>query len=324
MAVRGAWILYGRAGAPYAGATMSKHRKKWHDLVNKMIEEDAAIPDEVRESPSRRMQPRVPISLRVEMKFDGSEDIAFDGQGKLVGKRGDELLEIDGEGGEMVLAGGIPKAYGLRYRSDGELVVALPNDGKVIAVSPEGEVSELAVGLQGPNGVYVDLMDRIWITEFAGSRVIRVEGDLSITSIVDGPEAEAANGVIYDPDRDALFFTNYQAGMVRRVDFDGGVAQAPVVLGVIEGKPDGLALDACGNLYVVDQGGSRLFRWALDPAGDPLGEATLVAEFATNVANASFGAGAGFEAESLYVAGNPGVVYRVDMMVPGAATPTVP
>ncbi len=54
---------------------MSKHRKKWHDLVNKMIEEDAAIPDEVRESPSRRMQPRVPISLRVEMKFDGSEDI---------------------------------------------------------------------------------------------------------------------------------------------------------------------------------------------------------------------------------------------------------
>lgn len=262
--------------------------------------------------------------VEISSAFDGSEDIAFDGQGMLVGKRGDELLEIDGEGGMKVLAGGIPKAYGLRYRGDGDLVVALPNDGKVIAVSPEGQVSDVAVGLQGPNGVYVDLMDRIWVTEFGGSRVIRIESDRSITSIVDGVEAEAANGIIYDPDRDALFYTNYQAGAVRRVDFEGGVAQTPVVIGMIAGKPDGLVLDACGNLYVIDQGGSRLFRWALDSAGEPLGEATLVAEFATNVANASFGAGAGFEAESLYVAGNPGVVYRVDMMVPGAATPTVP
>lgn len=54
---------------------MSKHRKKWQSLVSKLIEEDSAIPDEVRDSPSRRLQPRVPISLRVEMKFEGSEDI---------------------------------------------------------------------------------------------------------------------------------------------------------------------------------------------------------------------------------------------------------
>jgi len=260
--------------------------------------------------------------VEVSAAFSGSEDIAFDGQSILVGKRGDQLLKVDSGGVETVLADGIPKAYGLRYRSDGDLVVALPSDGKLIAVSPSGDVTELAVGLQGPNGVYVDLMDRIWVTEFGGSRVIRLEKDLSITLIVE--DAQAPNGIVYDPERDVLFYTNYQAGLIRSVHFDGGAPEPSVVIGSIDGAPDGLVLDACGNLYVVDQGKSRLYRVRLDGEGEPVGEATLLADFPSNVANAQFGAGTGFVDSSLYLGGNPGVIYRLDVMVSGAEIPTVP
>ncbi|HGG58068.1 MAG TPA: hypothetical protein ENK31_09765, partial [Nannocystis exedens] len=81
--------------------------------------------------------------IQVSSAFDGSEDIAFNGKGLLAGKRGDDLLLIDPMGVEAVLAGGIPKAYGLRYRSDGTLIVALPGEGVLIEVSPSGDVSEL-------------------------------------------------------------------------------------------------------------------------------------------------------------------------------------
>ncbi|HFE47606.1 MAG TPA: gluconolactonase [Nannocystis exedens] len=261
--------------------------------------------------------------IQVSSAFDGSEDIAFNGKGLLAGKRGDDLLLIDAMGVETVLAGGIPKAYGLRYRSDGTLIVALPGEGRLIEVSPSGDVSELLTDLGGPNGVYVDTLDRVWITEFGGNAVIRLGVDNTLTTIVQGADAAAANGIVYDPERELLFYTNYQAGLVRSVQFVGDEPGAPTVVTSIDGSPDGLVLDACGNLYVVDQGNSRLYRVLLDAEGAALGDPTLLAELTTNVANAQFG-GAGFEPLALYLGGNPGVIYRLDLMVGGAPIPTVP
>jgi hypothetical protein len=47
----------------------------------------------------------------------------------------------------------------------------------------------------------------------------------------------------------------------------------------------------------------------------------LLADFPKNVANAQFGAGAGFDASTLYAAGTPGSVYAVPLGVPGAPVP---
>jgi hypothetical protein len=74
----------------------------------------------------------------------------------------------------------------------------------------------------------------------------------------------------------------------------------------------------------VDQGNSRLYRFTLDAAGALVGEPELLANFPQNVANAQFGSGTGFNPNSLYAAGNPGVVYEVPVGVPGAPVPTAP
>ena len=257
--------------------------------------------------------------------YNGSEDLAFDGKGGLALKQDGNIILVRADKTETTLAEGVPQAYGSRFIRDGRLLVALPQGGKVIAVDPQGAVSDFVGGLQGANGIYADTAGDVWITEFGGSKLTRVKPDLTEEEIVAGPDAVSANGVVFDPQRGLVFYTNYQLGIVRSVAIDGqGQPAAPQVVTTIVGAaPDGLALDACGNLYVVDQGNNRLYRVLLDDAGAATGDASLLAEFPTNVANAQFGVGEGFDNYSLYVAGNPGDVYTVALEFPGAPIATV-
>lgn len=253
--------------------------------------------------------------------YDGSEDLAFDGAGKLALKRQGEVVLVTADQQETTLAGDLPQVYGTRYAATGDLLLALPQQGTLQAISPGGVITEVAAGLQGPNGVYVDPSGGVWLTEFGGSRVVRFAADFTKTTVFEGPEASTANGVVLDPQRGLLFFTNYGAGRLLSVAVDdqgapmGPPAEVAVVMGAVL---DGLTLDACGNVYAVDQGGSQLVRVLLDAGGAAIAAPEVVATFPSNVANAQFGQGPGFEPESLYLAGNPGDVYRVAVGVPGA------
>lgn len=258
--------------------------------------------------------------------FDGSEDLAFNGLGGLALKRDGGVVVITADLGEVVLAPDVPTAYGTRYLADGRLLVALPQDGKVIAIDGQGAITDFVTQVQGANGLYPDLEGNVWITEFGGDRVIRVAPDLTKTTIVMGNDAGAANGVVYDPNRGLLFYTNYQAGEIRRVPIDDqGDAGAPELVIALQGTaPDGLAMDACGYLYVVDQGNNDLYRVLLDDAGVATNMPdSPMATFPSNVANAQFGVGAGFDPHTLYVAGNPGDVYTLQVEFPGAPIATV-
>jgi sugar lactone lactonase YvrE len=257
--------------------------------------------------------------------FQGSEDLAFDGQGGLVLKRSGEIVIVRADQSETVLAQGLAQAYGTRYLADGRLLVALPGAGDVIAYDARGQPGVFVAGLTSPNGIYPDLAGDVWITEFGGSRVLRVGADLTTKTIVTGAEASSANGVVYDPQRQLLFYTKYQAGQIQRVVIDGqGEPGAPELVAAVAGAAlDGLTLDACGNIYAIDQKNSRLYRARLDGAGAAIGEPALLAEFPSNVANAQFGVGEGFDPHTLYVAGNPGDVYTLVVEFPGAATVTV-
>ncbi|UQA58028.1 gluconolactonase [Polyangium aurulentum] len=257
--------------------------------------------------------------------FGGSEDIAFDGKGHIAGKSAGSIVLVDSTGVvTSTVAMNVPQAYGLRYRPDGLLVVALPQNGKVITISPDGTVTDLVTGLAGPNGIYADLEGNVWLTEIQGDRVSRIAPDKTITVVASGQAANSANGIVVDSLRSLVFYTDYGAGKVRRLDMSQPGAAPEDVVTIDGTKLDGMALDACGNIYVVDQGGSRLFRVRLDASGAAKGPAELLAEFPENVANAQFGSGPGFEPTMLYAAGNPGVVYAVPVGVPGAPVPTVP
>jgi sugar lactone lactonase YvrE len=257
--------------------------------------------------------------------FNGSEDLAFDGKGHITGKDGNDVLLADPNGQTTLFATKVPTAYGLRYRKDGSLVVALPNDDKVVQVSAAGVVTDVALNLNGPNGLYPDFDGNVWMTEIGAGRVSRINPDNTVDILVSGPDAAGANGVVLDAARKILYYTNYGQGRVRSIDMSPGGDPTPLEVIQIQGaKLDGLVMDGCGHLYAMDQGGSQLYRIKLDPAGAAAGPEELMATFPKNVANAQFGSGPGFDPSTLYAAGNPGRVYSLAVGVPGAPVPTPP
>ncbi|MBK8251588.1 MAG: gluconolactonase [Polyangiaceae bacterium] len=256
--------------------------------------------------------------------FNGSEDIAFDGKGHIAGKQGAAVILVDSAGQTTQLANNVPDAYGLRYLPNGLLIAALPSNGKLVEISPAGAVADYAGGLATPNGVYPDFDGNVWVTEFGGNKVTRINPDKTETPIISGAEASSANGIVLDKTRNLLFYTNYGQGRIRKVDLGAANFTGVEVIQIPNAKLDGLVMDACGHLYVVDQGGSDLYRVQLDPAGNAMGTEELLASFPKNVANAQFGSGSGFDNQTLYVAGVPGSVYSINVGVPGAPVPTVP
>lgn len=81
-------------------------------------------------------------------------------------------------------------------------------------------------------------------------------------------EAVIGNGLAWSPDHRTLYFTDTEAGVVRRFDFDpgAGAISNPRVLASFApegGKPDGAAVDAEGGYWCALYGGGRVVR--LDP-----------------------------------------------------------
>ena len=256
--------------------------------------------------------------------FQGSEDFTFDGQGRIVGKRGNALVALAASGvaAPTTIAELPGQTYGLRYLPNGLLVAAIPGAGKVVTITRAGQVTDLVTGLASPNGILTDEGGNVWITEFGGSKVLRVAPDGTRTTIVSGANAQAANGLVLDAARKILFYTEYQKGKINRISLATPGATAVNVATIPGAALDGMVLDACGNVYAVDQCRSRLFRVRTDATGAASDAPELVATFPTNVANAQFGAGPGFDSTKLYVTGNPGSVYTLDLGVGGAPVPT--
>jgi hypothetical protein len=258
--------------------------------------------------------------------YDGSEDLAFDGLGNLAAQRGDEILLVQADLSSTVLTDSLPNVFGTRYRGDGDLVLADFDGDELLLVSPGGVVTPWIADIDGPNGVYPDFFANVWVTEMNGDRVLRIDDTGTLHEVVVGTDAESANGIVFDDTRDLLFWTNWSEGTIRSVAIDAAFDPVglPALVGTIpSGGPDGLALDVCGNLYVVDQANDELWRFELDDAGAEL-DSSSIAAFTTGVSNAQFGSGAGFATTSLYVTGDPGTVWVVDLQVPGAAVPTAP
>ena len=269
--------------------------------------------------------PAAPIEPELVTEvFDDSEDIAFDGKGHIVGKQGAAIVQVDAAETVTDLANLADQVYGLRYHVDGNLIAALPQQGRLVRISSTGEVTDWVSGLSGPNGIYPDLDGNVWVTEFGGGKVTRVGMDGQKNPVASGTSANAPNGIVLDASKSILFYTEYQEGKIQRVDTDVADAMPVEVVTILDAALDGLVLDACGNLYAVDQGNSRVYRLKLDAEGVLMGAPELLATLPQNVANAQFGSGDGFDPQKLYLAGVPGAVYSIDAGVPGAPVPTPP
>lgn len=291
------------------------------------------------------MLPAGPLAP-VEFMFDGSpldanaEDLTFSSIGSLIARNGADLVRIDPAGTitNIPVMTALPDTLGLRWTIDGNIVTASRDTGELLLVEPVGTVTQLWGGLGIPNGIYTAIDGNVFFTDFTMATVTMIDaaGTMSTEIGAGGLEAPQPNGIVYDPDRDLVYYVSYGPGILWQVDVaDLANPGDPVQMLTIAPQGggdavglDGLAMDECGNLYIVDQNGSEavggsLFRVILDAAGDAVGDPEmLVEEFDANVANAVFGQGPGWEAFSttLFLVGLPGRIFMVDVGVEGAPT----
>jgi hypothetical protein len=202
------------------------------------------------------------------------------------GRRGERvpepIFQVSPDGARRAIAIGIPNATSLAFDRRGRLHVSSRFDGTVHRVLDDERVEMFASDLGSPCGLAFDANDVLHVGDRSGS-ILRVTADREVSVLATLPSSVAAYHLAFGPDgglyvavptlcsRDAVFRIGPDGDV--RVVFDGF------------GRPQGLAFDRQGFLYVVEAmaGGAGLLRLRVDRP-DPEPEQVLAAAALVGVA----------------------------------------
>jgi gluconolactonase len=205
------------------------------------------------------------------------------------------FLERSGYTGAAPFTGREPGSNGLTLDPHGRLTLCQHGDRRVSVREADGTMKPLAVGYNGkklnsPNDLVFDREGNLWFTDppyglpgtfedpgkeldFQG--VYRVAKDGRITLAT--KELEAPNGLAFTPDYQTLYVANSQSERpiwkAFPVKADGTLGPSRVFYDATplrkegDGNPDGMKLDAQGNVFATGPGGVLV----LTPDGTLLG-----------------------------------------------------
>lgn len=221
------------------------------------------------------------------------------------------------------------KSNGMAYDRQGRLLVCEHATSRVTRTEADGSTSVLATHWQGkelnsPNDIVCKTDGAIYFTDptygrmdvfglkrdvvlgFRGVYRLGTDGQLALLA----DDFRQPNGLCFSLDEKLLYVNDTDAGHIRRFEvradgtLEGGAVWAEVT-GEGKGAPDGMKLDAAGNVHCCGPGGIHVFA----PDATPLGVIPLPEQ----VANFCFGEDDG---KSLFVTASTSL-YRIRMKVAG-------
>lgn len=235
------------------------------------------------------------------------------------------LLSPSGYTGSAPFPGREPGSNGLAFDGQGRLVFCQHGDRRIARLEPDGRTTTLASRYEGrrlnsPNDLVLRRNGELWFTDppfglpggfgdpqkelpFQGVYRLAPDGTLSLAT----RELEAPNGIGFSPDERTLYVSNARNSRPVWVAFEVGAdgrlgpghefADARAFVRPGEGVPDGLEVDARGNLFAAGPGGVHVFA----------SDGTRLGRIVTGVptGNVAFG---GSDGSVLYVAANHGIV----------------
>jgi outer membrane protein assembly factor BamB len=162
----------------------------------------------------------------------------------------------------------VPNPTSLAFDREGRLYVSSRFDGSVYRVEPDGRATIHASDLGVACGLAFGPDGALYVGDRSGS-VLRIEADGRAQPFAALPPSVAAFHLAFGPD-DHLYVTGPTLNThdaIYRIAPDGAVAAWSTGYG----RPQGLAFDTAGHLYVVDAlaGASALYRVRLDSPGAP-------------------------------------------------------
>lgn len=256
--------------------------------------------------------------------FEFPEGPAFDRVGRLylVNLRGGYLSRVnpDGRVEHFATTGGAPNGSAFRPGS-GDLYVADSGLNSILAIEPTGLVREVCGGFQGrkfqaPNDLCFDRQGGLYFTDPPPVSDPRPIGRLFYLR----PDGEPllldegiaySNGLALDATGQTLFVAETRTGHILRYEVRGaGILGPREVFARLDPKPDGMALDTAGRLYVAVFGSGQI--WVVGENGTVVEKLPLPGQGPTNLA---FG---GPGQRYLFVTEGPqGIVYRREIATPG-------
>jgi len=180
------------------------------------------------------------------------------------------------------------EASAFRPHPAGGLIVAEQTTRQLVRYEPDGRVTVLVDRFEGrrlnrPNDIAVRRDGTVWFTdpdylfnqrphdikELAGQYVFRFNpatGELRAVVI----DLKLPNGIAFSPDESAIYLGDSGAGSVDRwpVHADGTLGARVQFVRPRHGGPDGVSVDAAGNVWIASAKAVEVF----SPAGKPLGE----------------------------------------------------
>ncbi len=198
----------------------------------------------------------------------------FDRHGSLYvtfsGSRGQQapvsIYVVRRDGSRLPFASNLPNPTSLAFDAGGRLFVSSRFDGSVHTVDPDGSVSTFAGDLGVPCGIAFAPDGALYVGDRSGSILKVVDGRATLVASL--PPSVAAFHLAFGPDG-WLYVTAPTLGStdeIYRVSPRGDVETFSRGFG----RPQGIAFDEAGVLYVVDAlaGNGGLYRVRLDAPAD--------------------------------------------------------
>ena len=120
--------------------------------------------------------------------------------------------------------------------------------------------------IDGPTGVVQDSKGNLYICEYSGRKILKIDKTGTITSIGtgaigsnDGPSESATfdtpNDLAIDA-QDNIYVADYGSNLIRKIDPLGYVST--IASSATFQGPHGIVVDEAGNIFVADRGGNKI------------------------------------------------------------------
>ncbi len=238
---------------------------------------------------------------------------AYDRHGNLYvtfsGSRGQQvpvgIFRVRPDGTREPFVTDVPNPTSLAFDADGRLYVSSRFDGSVYQVEQDGRATLYASDLGVACGLAVASDGALFVGDRSGT-ILRIDDAGRARAFATLPASVAAFHLAFGPD-DRLYVTGPTLGTHDVVYRLGPTGEAEVCCRGF-GRPQGLAFDAAGHLYVVDAlaGASGLYRVRLDAPDDP----ELVLEGGALI-------GVAFDPHGGVVVATSETVYRLNVVLRG-------